>query len=157
MTSYLGRFFVILMLFQFEAFAGQQEVKVDLSQYNSSCPVQINMEGNALHAIWQSADHTRFLLDVNLLSTKPLINSISIATDENSPFVTLAETIQPGFQVTIGIRDAKLDPNWPWIFFDNPLLIHHRSNGLRNGSLPDQNPDSAINQKYQAIDHLSLV
>lgn len=121
MTSYLGRFFVILMLCQFEAFAGQQAVKVDLSQYNSSCPVQINVEGNALQALWQSADQTRFRLNVNLLGTKPLINSISIAKDEHSPLVTLAETIQPEFQVTIGIRDAKLDPNWPWIFFDNPF------------------------------------
>jgi len=108
-------------LCQSASFAGQQEVKVDLSQYNSSCPVQINTEGNALHAVWQSSDDTKFRVDFNLSGSQPLISEISVAKDENSPFEILAEKIHPDFQVTIGIRDSKYDVNWPWIFFDNPF------------------------------------
>ena len=121
MIDYLRRTLVIFILYQSAACAGQQNEKIDLSQYDSSSPIEVITDENALQVVWQSADDTKFRVDFNLSDTQPLINKISVAKNENSSFEILAEKIHPDFQVTIGIRDAKFDVNWPWIFFDDPF------------------------------------
>lgn len=121
MIDYSWRLFVILFVCQLAVCSGQQNDKIDLSQYDSSSPIDISTDKNALQVVWQSTDDIKFRVDFNLSGNDPLINEISIAKDKNSSFEVLAEKIHPDFQVTIGIRDAKYDVNWPWIFFDNPF------------------------------------
>jgi hypothetical protein len=121
MIDYLGRILVILMLCQSAACIGQQSKRIDLSHYDPSSPIKVMVVENDLQLQWQSADNTKFRVDFDLSGTQPLINKISVAKNENSLFEILAEKIHPDFQVTIGTRDASLDVNWPWIFFDNPF------------------------------------
>ena len=120
MIDHIWRLFVILIVCQLAACTGQQNKKIDLSQYDSSSPIEISMVENALQVVWQSADDTKFRVDFNLSGIDPLINTVSFATKENASFITLAENIHPDFQVTEGIRDSRYDVNWPWIFFDDP-------------------------------------
>lgn len=120
MIDYVCRLFVILIVCQLAACIEQKNEKLDLSQYDSSCPIEISTDENGLQVVWQSKDDTKFRVDFNLSGIDPLINTISVATEENSSFTTLAEKIQPDFQITIGVRDSKYDANWPWIFFDDP-------------------------------------
>ena len=121
MIDYASRLFVILLVFQLGACTEGQNDKIDLSQYDSSSPVEISTDENALQVVWQSADDSKFRVDFNLSGTQPLIEEISVAKDNNSSFEILAEKIHPDFQVTVGIRDSKYDVNWPWIFFDDPF------------------------------------
>lgn len=120
MTDYTWRLFVILLLCQLVGCTGQKNEKIDLSQYDSSSPIEISTDKNDMQVVWQSADDTKFRVDFNLSGIDPLINSISFSKEENSSFEILAKKIQPDFQVTVGSRDSKYDVNWPWIFFDDP-------------------------------------
>jgi len=120
MINCTWKLFVILLVCQLAACTVQQNDKIDLSRYDSSSPIEIKTDNNALQVFWQSADDARFHVDFNLLGDQPLINKISVAKDKNSSFEILAKKIQPDFQVTIGSRDSKYDVNWPWIFFDDP-------------------------------------
>ena len=121
MIDYVWRIIVVFTVCLYAACTEQINEKVDLSQYNSSSPIDVNADENTLKVQWHSADNTKFRIDFNLSNTEPLINQISVARDESSSFEILVEKIQPDFQLTIGVRDSKYDVNWPWIFFDNPL------------------------------------
>ncbi len=98
----------------------QGEVAVDLSGYNSSSPVQVEQDGNTLTVEWQSDTETRYQIKFDVSGSNSLIESISLAELKGSPFILLAEHIQPDFQVTIGSRSVT---DRPYVFFD---LVHTR-------------------------------
>ena len=115
MIDYTLRIFVILIVCQLAACTGQQNKKIDLSQYDSSSPIEISMVENALQVVWQSADDTKFRVDFNLSGIDPLINTISFAKEENSSFIPLAKNIQPDFHTSVGTREPGPGP---YTYFD---------------------------------------
>jgi len=88
MINYLWRLLVILIACQFMACTGKKNEKIDLSQYDSSSPIEIGTDKNDLQVVWQSSDDTQFRVDFNLSGIDPLINTISFAKEENSSFIT---------------------------------------------------------------------
>ena len=113
---------VFILLFNLLLFVNNIfNIKVDLTEYDSSGPIKIRTEKNSLLVNWTLSDENEFRINFNLSNDDYLIDKVSVKKKGEYSFIKLAEKIQPDFHVTIGSRDSKYNVNWPWIFFDNPL------------------------------------
>jgi hypothetical protein len=107
--------------------AARGDVAVDISAYSRDCGVDVERENDLLTIAWPVAKEERGRLVLNLKPGEPLIEELSLATDEaGEPLFADAD---PAVVVTVGSREVPpgKPPEQVWqVFFDNPHRRPHQ-------------------------------
>ncbi len=101
------------------------QVSFDFSQFNNKSEISIKKSGVDLLLVeWKTSDGGRCAVTLDLARTASLFKSVKADNDLKGSMSTIANNLQPRFDVTIGTRDPAKP--WPYIFFDKVDLRPHQ-------------------------------
>jgi hypothetical protein len=100
-------------------------IQIDLGWYRKDSGTAVTQEREQLLVKWPISTSETGSLRINLDRTKPLIESIDVATRGKSPKI-IARQLDPVTLLTIGERDMKNPAGWV-AFFDDPMSRPHQT------------------------------
>jgi hypothetical protein len=85
---------------------------------NPSGPIKVDRPDPGTVVIeWADKGGARYKIEFNVSNAGALLRSIATAKDAASPFVVIAQNVDPRFRITAGMRKRGL--SWPYIFADH--------------------------------------